>query len=112
MRLAPTAIRIGIPAAITSAGTIKTPPPRPEIAPTKPAPIARRSNPVRISSTFHDPAHHGFAATYYADAVASFSSAELGTVARTFFAGLFRHRSAIRSEFTDRRAGNSIERPT
>src|SRR5215471_4107149 len=55
MRLAPTAIRIGIPAAMTSAGTIKTPPPRPEIAPTKPALIARRSKPDRISNTFHDP---------------------------------------------------------
>src|SRR5947209_17570167 len=48
IRLAPTATRIGIFANITSAGTINTPPPSPEIAPTKPAPTARSNKPDRI----------------------------------------------------------------
>ena len=51
IRLAPTATRIGRCAMIISAGTMKTPPPRPEIAPTKPAPNDNASKPARISST-------------------------------------------------------------
>src|SRR5215467_7938189 len=51
IRLAPTATAIGICAAMIRAGTMKTPPPRPESAPTSPAPNDRVINPTRISST-------------------------------------------------------------
>src|ERR1700733_3174560 len=50
IRLAPTATFIGMCAAITSAGTMKTPPPRPEIAPMNPALIDSASRLIRISS--------------------------------------------------------------
>ena len=40
IRLAPTATYIGTCANITRPGTIKTPPPRPDSAPIKPAPTA------------------------------------------------------------------------
>src|SRR5271165_4977745 len=50
IRLAPTATFIGMCATITSAGTIKTPPPSPEIAPTNPAAIESANRLIRISS--------------------------------------------------------------
>ncbi len=49
IRLAPTATFIGMCAKITSAGTMKTPPPRPEIAPMNPAPIESAN---RLSQDF------------------------------------------------------------
>src|SRR5262249_32558501 len=51
IKLAPTATAIGICAAMTNAGTMKTPPPSPESDPTSPAPNARASSPPKISST-------------------------------------------------------------
>src|SRR5277367_1977218 len=50
IRLAPTATFIGICAKRTSAGTMKTPPPRPEIAPMNPALIESANRLIRISS--------------------------------------------------------------
>src|SRR5215469_2097058 len=53
IRLAPTATYIGTCANMTSAGTMKTPPPRPDSAPTKPAPTDRARRPPRIESTLN-----------------------------------------------------------
>ena len=50
IRLAPTATFIGMCASTTSAGTMKTPPPRPEIAPINPAPTDSANRLIRISS--------------------------------------------------------------
>src|SRR5580704_3946900 len=55
MRLAPIATFIGRRARITSAGTMKTPPPSPDSAPMKPAPIESANNPSRISPTLKFP---------------------------------------------------------
>ena len=55
MRLAPTATFIGIFASTTSAGTMKTPPPKPDSAPTKPAPIDSANSPRSISPTLYIP---------------------------------------------------------
>jgi hypothetical protein len=42
---------MGILASITNAGTMNTPPPKPEIAPTNPAPTASAINSHKIIST-------------------------------------------------------------
>ena len=51
MRLALTATCIGVWARTTRPGTMKTPPPRPDSAPTKPALMARANSPLRIVNT-------------------------------------------------------------
>src|SRR6202041_1745991 len=50
IRLAPTATCIGMCARTTSAGTMKTPPPSPEIAPMNPAATESANRLIRISS--------------------------------------------------------------
>src|ERR1700687_437922 len=55
IRLAPTAICIGMCARMTSPGTMKTPPPKPDSAPTKPAPIESAKSPARMVSTRYLP---------------------------------------------------------